>query len=87
MNSWLQPWVGENGACLTDFDAQIYAQSLQLGDLFGQDQLNFAQDMNQSAFYDELAFGKYFLEKKQKTISEQFFNLFLFQYLRMLHSK
>lgn len=59
MNSWLQPWVGENEACLIDFDTQIYAQSMQLGELFGQDQLNFAQGMNQSAFYDELAFGKY----------------------------
>lgn len=58
MNSWLQPWMGENAACLTDFDAQMYAQSIQLEDLFGQDQLNFTQDMSQAAFYDELAFGK-----------------------------
>lgn len=57
MNSWLQPWMGENAACLTDFDTQMYAQSIQLEDLFGQDQLNFTQDMTQSSFYDELTFG------------------------------
>lgn len=64
MNSWLQPWMGENAACLTDFDAQMYAQSIQLEDLFGQDQLNFTQDMSQAAFYDELAFGKKVKKKK-----------------------
>ncbi|KAI7893537.1 uncharacterized protein EV154DRAFT_501497 [Mucor mucedo] len=57
MNSWLQPWMGENAACLTDFDTQMYAQSIQLEDLFGQDQLNFTQDMTQSSFYDELTFA------------------------------
>lgn len=67
MNSWLQPWMGENAACLAEFDAQMYAQSIQLEDLFGQDQLNFTQDMSQAGFYDELSFGKILLiSKKQK---------------------
>ncbi|GAA5809930.1 hypothetical protein MFLAVUS_003345 [Mucor flavus] len=57
MNSWLQPWMGENAACLAEFDAQMYAQSIQLEDLFGQDQLNFTQDMSQAGFYDELSFA------------------------------
>lgn len=58
INSWLQPWTGgENAACLTAFDTQLYAQSIQFEDLFGQDQLNFAQDMRQTAFYDELTFA------------------------------
>ncbi|KAI8640191.1 hypothetical protein BD408DRAFT_484255 [Parasitella parasitica] len=55
MNSWLQPW-GENTACLSDFDAQMYAQSIQLEDIFGQNQMEFNQSINQTAFYDELAF-------------------------------
>jgi hypothetical protein len=57
MNSWLQPWTGENGSCLPDFDTQMLAQSMQLEDLLGQDQLDFTQEMNQSNFYDELTFG------------------------------
>ncbi|CAO3640003.1 unnamed protein product [Mucor hiemalis] len=57
INSWLQPWASENAACLTDFDTQLYAQSIQLEDLFGQDQLNFTQDLAQTAFYDELTFA------------------------------
>lgn len=60
MNSWLQPWGGENAACLSDFDTQMYAQSIQLENLFGQNQIDFTQDMTQTAFYDELAFGKPF---------------------------
>lgn len=60
INSWLQPWASENAACLTDFDTQLYAQSIQLEDLFGQDQLNFTQDLAQTAFYDELTFGNIF---------------------------
>ncbi|KAK4513151.1 uncharacterized protein ATC70_012946 [Mucor velutinosus] len=56
INSWLQPWGGENAACLSDFDTQMYAQSIQLENLFGQNQIDFTQDMNQTAFYDELAF-------------------------------
>jgi hypothetical protein len=44
MNSWLQPWTGENGNCLPDFDTQMLAQSMQLEDLLGQDQLNFSDD-------------------------------------------
>ncbi|KAF1800244.1 hypothetical protein V8B55DRAFT_1368542 [Mucor lusitanicus] len=57
MNSWLQPWGGENAACLSDFDTQMYAQSIQLENLFGQNQIDFTQDMTQTAFYDELAFA------------------------------
>ncbi|KAL7336229.1 hypothetical protein PS15p_201590 [Mucor circinelloides] len=57
MNSWLQPWGGENAACLSDFDTQVYAQSIQLENLFGQNQIDFTQDINQTAFYDELAFA------------------------------
>ncbi|GAN09560.1 hypothetical protein MAM1_0274d09090 [Mucor ambiguus] len=57
MSSWLQPWGGENAACLSDFDTQMYAQSIQLENLFGQNQIDFTQDMNQTAFYDELAFA------------------------------
>ncbi|KAI8078985.1 uncharacterized protein B0P05DRAFT_541945 [Gilbertella persicaria] len=56
MSSWLQPWVAENANCLVGFDAQMYAQSLQLEDLFGQDQLNFTQNITPSAFYDEITF-------------------------------
>lgn len=36
----------------------MYAQSIQLENLFGQNQIDFTQDINQTAFYDELAFGK-----------------------------
>lgn len=61
MNSWLQPWTGDNGNCLPDFDTQMLAQSMQLEDLLGQDQLDFTQEMNQSNFYDEITFGIVFI--------------------------
>ncbi|KAI8888831.1 hypothetical protein K501DRAFT_329681 [Backusella circina FSU 941] len=59
VGSWLQPWTGEGVSCLADFNAQLYAQSIQLEDLFGQDELaNFSPDMlnNESNFYDEISF-------------------------------
>ncbi|KAI8968707.1 hypothetical protein BDB01DRAFT_147798 [Pilobolus umbonatus] len=54
MNSWLDPWITENTGCVTDFDAELYAQSLQLSNLFGQGDIHFG-DTN-SALYDELTF-------------------------------
>ncbi|CEP16018.1 hypothetical protein [Parasitella parasitica] len=55
MHSWLQPW-GENAACLSDLDTQMFAQSIQLEDIFGQHHMELNQNMSQAAFYDELAF-------------------------------
>ncbi|KAI8391108.1 uncharacterized protein BYT42DRAFT_182210 [Radiomyces spectabilis] len=55
MASWLQPWPTENEPNLDGFDAQMYAQSVQFEDLFGQDELNF-DGAAPSPFYDELTF-------------------------------
>ncbi|KAL0090828.1 hypothetical protein F4703DRAFT_1970118 [Phycomyces blakesleeanus] len=55
--SWLQqPWQTDSMACLDGFDSQLYAQSIQLQDLFGQDNFNF-NDPTNAGFYDELTFA------------------------------
>ncbi|KAI7863562.1 hypothetical protein BDF14DRAFT_1998314 [Spinellus fusiger] len=55
MESWLQPWSTEGLPCFNGFDSQIYAQSIQLQDLFGQDDFDF-QDSTAASLYDELTF-------------------------------
>ncbi|CEG63486.1 hypothetical protein RMATCC62417_00620 [Rhizopus microsporus] len=57
INSWLQPWMAENAACLAELDNQIYAQSIQLEDLFSQDDMNLSSGMVQQSLYDEMTFA------------------------------
>jgi hypothetical protein len=57
MNSWLQPWMTENASCIAELDNQMYAQSIQLEDLFGQDEMALSPNTIQQSLYDEVSFG------------------------------
>jgi hypothetical protein len=56
MNSWLQPWMTENASCIAELDNQMYAQSIQLEDLFGQDEMALSPNTIQQSLYDEVSF-------------------------------
>lgn len=56
MNNWLQPWMAENANCLAELDNQMYAQSIQLEDLFGQDEMALSPSMMNQSLYDEISF-------------------------------
>ncbi|KAI9251718.1 hypothetical protein BY458DRAFT_493564 [Sporodiniella umbellata] len=56
MNHWLQPWMTDNVNCLAELDQHMYAQSVQLEDLFGQDEMALSPNMMNQALYDEISF-------------------------------